>query len=56
MICVGIDVSKESLDVAVRPTGETMTVSNDDAGIRRLLKVAVKWSPQLVVFEATGGI
>lgn len=55
MIYIGIDVSKERLDVAVRPTGETLAVSNDDAGIRKLLKAVTKWSPQLVVLEATGG-
>ncbi len=52
---VGIDVSKQRLDVAVRPTGETLTVSNDEAGITKLLKSVAKWAPYLVVMEATGG-
>ncbi len=49
-----IDVSKRCLDVAVRPAGETLTV-NDDAGIKKLAKALAKWSPQLIVLEATGG-
>lgn len=54
-IWVGIDVSKERLDVAVRPTGEVVTIDNDDAGIKNFLKLIAKWSPQLIVMEATGG-
>ena len=54
-IWVGVDVSKQRLDVAVRPTGEMLTINNDDAGIKKLLKLMAKWSPQLIVMEATGG-
>src|SRR3954463_5859369 len=54
-IWVGIDVSKRCLDVAIRPAGETFTVDNDDAGIKKLAKELAKWSPQLIVLEATGG-
>ncbi len=54
-IWVGIDVSKARLDVAVRPTGEVVTIDNDEAGIKNLLKLIAKWSPQLIVMEATGG-
>src|SRR5919112_1090469 len=54
-IWVGIDVSKRCLDVAIRPAGETLSIDNDDAGIKKLVRALVKWSPQLVVLEATGG-
>ena len=54
-IWVGIDVSKQRLDVAIRPAGETLTVDNDEAGIKALSKELRKWSPQLIVLEATGG-
>jgi transposase len=37
-IFIGIDVSKASLDVAVRPTGETWQVSNDPKGIEQLVE------------------
>ena len=35
-IWVGVDVSKQRLDVAIRPAGETLTISNDDAGIKNI--------------------
>ena len=54
-IWVGIDVSKQRLDVAIRPAGETLTINNDEAGIKKLAKVLAKWSPRLIVMEATGG-
>jgi transposase len=51
----GIDVSKQRLDVAIRPAGETLTVDKDEAGIKALSKELRRWSPQLIVLEATGG-
>jgi transposase len=53
---VGIDVSKAELVVAVRPSGERMTVANDRAGIKRLVGRLGQLKPQLVVVEATGGL
>ena len=53
---VGIDVSKAELVVAVRPSGERMTLSNDRAGIKRLVARLSELKPQLVVVEATGGL
>jgi hypothetical protein len=34
-VWVGIDVSKQKLDVAFRPAGEVFSVNNDEAGIKR---------------------
>ena len=34
---VGIDVAKAQLDIALRPSGERWTVTNDDAGIAALV-------------------
>jgi len=53
---VGIDVSKDRLDVAVRPTGEAWQVSHDSRGINDLVEGLGKLAPQLVVLEATGGM
>jgi transposase len=53
---VGIDVSKDQLDIAVRPTGDTWSTANDAPGI---IEVAQRWAqlhPKLVVLEATGGL
>src|ERR1700723_248894 len=55
-VYVGIDVSKGELVVAVRPSGERMTLANDRAGIRRLVGRLGELKPQLVVVEATGGL
>jgi transposase len=54
-IWVGIDVCKQRLDVAIRPIGEVLSVANDETGVKHLTKVLRKWSPQLIVLEATGG-
>lgn len=52
---VGIDVSKDMLDVCVLPTGESFRLSNDKAGIAKLRKKLQPLSPDRVVMEATGG-
>ncbi len=52
---VGIDVSKAFLDVCIRPSAETLHVSNDEAGIRGLVERFRGAPPALVVVEATGG-
>ena len=54
-IVVGIDVSKDRLDVCVRPGGEAFAVSRDAAGIEALLQRLARLSPKLVALEATGG-
>jgi transposase len=54
-VYVGIDISKDSLDVAVHASDKQWRFSNDRAGITSLCKMLVKVEPTLVVFEATGG-
>lgn len=53
---IGIDVSKARLDIAIRPLGESESVSNDEAGIKALVKRLGEIRPALIVLEATGGI
>ena len=52
---VGIDVAKATLDLAVQPSGEAWTVTNDAAGIQELVSRVVPLAPTLIVLEATGG-
>ncbi len=52
---VGIDVSKASLDVAVRPEGGAWSSSNDEVGIAPLVQRLRALGPALIVLEATGG-
>lgn len=52
---VGVDVSKDGLDVAIRPGGETLRFPHTAAGIRKLLKKLSALAVALVCMEATGG-
>lgn len=52
---VGIDVSKDRLDVHVEPCGEAFSVCNDGAGIEALARRLLLLCPRLVALEATGG-
>jgi transposase len=53
---VGIDVSRERLDVAVRPSDAIWAVVNDAAGIDALVTQLRDLAPLGIVLEATGGL
>jgi len=52
---VGIDVSKDRLDVAVVGEERGWQVDNTLAGIARLVELLQEWQLELIVVEATGG-
>lgn len=52
---VGIDVAKDRLDVAVRPSGELFVIDRNAAGLERLVERLKPLAPRLVALEATGG-
>jgi len=54
-ITVGIDVSKDRLDVHVRPGGQAFAVARDGKGLEELVERLGTFSPTLVALEATGG-
>jgi transposase len=54
-IYVGIDVSKDRLDVAMRPGGESFAVARNGAGIDDLIARLKARPPRMVAIEATGG-
>ena len=54
-VFVGIDVSKSTLDVAIRPEGRGLSVANDSAGFKKLLTQLPASEGCLVTVEATGG-
>ena len=54
-IYVGIDVSKDRLDVHVRPSGEAFVVGRDGKGLEELIERLQALSPRLIAMEATGG-
>jgi len=53
---IGIDVAKDRLDIAVRPTGDIWSVLNDAPGIAEVVHQLAQLHPKLVVLEATGGL
>lgn len=55
-VFVGIDVSKATLDVAVRPSGECFRVDNSEEAAMELAARLTTLAPDLVVFESTGGL
>lgn len=52
---IGIDVSKDRLDVHVRPSGEAFALTRDGAGLEELVTRVRALVPRLIVLEATGG-
>lgn len=56
MSCVGIDVSKDRLDVCILPEGQQFSVARNPKGLEELIEQLKAASPKLVVIEATGGL
>jgi transposase len=52
---VGVDVAKDELVVAARPSGAQWTVPNDEVGVEALVQRLRREAPSLIVLEATGG-
>ncbi|HLZ27191.1 MAG TPA: IS110 family transposase [Chloroflexota bacterium] len=55
-VFVGIDVARDSLEIATRPAGEGWQVSSDVTGITALVARLRAIKPVLIVLEATGGL
>ena len=54
-IYVGIDVSKDRLDVHMLPSGQAFGVARDGKGLNELIERLAATRPQLIAVEATGG-
>ena len=54
-VCVGLDIAKRHIDVAVYPTHERWRVANDESGMMLLAPRLQALQPTVVVLEATGG-
>jgi len=54
-VTVGIDISKQRLDLARFPQGDTFSVAYTDTGLTKMLKRLRGWSPQIILLEASGG-
>lgn len=51
---IGVDVSKDRLDIHVLPGAEAITVENTAASLRKLTRWFRKLDPEIIVFEPTG--
>ena len=54
-VYVGVDVGKEQLEVALRPSGEQFSLANDERAVRTLVKRLLPLGCARIVVEATGG-
>lgn len=55
-VFVGIDVSKDRLDVAALPSGEAWSHEHDESGMEELVQKLLEFHPESVIVEATGGL
>lgn len=55
LVYVGIDIAKNSFEVAVTDEVQTLSLSNDEAGHAELCQLLTPLAPRLVLLEATGG-
>ena len=53
---IGVDVSKDKLDVAVRPDGQRWQTANTEEAFPELIARLKALEPELIVIEATGGL
>lgn len=54
--CMGIDVAKAQMGIAIRPSGTRWIVPNDADSTGTLVKRVQSLLPTLIVREATGGL
>ena len=53
-VCVGVDVAKSTLEVAVSDSAVTRQFANDDEGIPQAVRYIAGLKPAGVILEATG--
>jgi transposase len=53
---IGIDISKDSLDICVLPANESWTCKNNTDDIKKLVTSLKAFKPTCIVLEATGGL
>ncbi|OED47543.1 transposase [Rhodobacteraceae bacterium (ex Bugula neritina AB1)] len=53
-LTIGVDVSKDHLDIHVLPAGDVMTVKNRKASFAGLVRRFRKLGPEIIVLEPTG--
>ena len=54
-VYVGVDISKDSLDIYIHPIGKSFKIANTKSEIQKLIKKLTKYQVKNIVCEATGG-
>lgn len=54
-IYVGIDISKDALDIHINPLGKAFRISNNADGLRKLIRSLSRYDVMRVVYEPSGG-
>lgn len=54
VVCVGVDIAKSTMDVAVSDSEEARQFTNDDEGISRAVRYIAGLKPTGIILEATG--
>ena len=55
-VCIGVDVAKSTLDVAVTDSEEARQFANDDKGISQAVSYIAGLKPMMIILEATGNL
>jgi transposase len=55
-VYVGVDVAKDTLDVAASDVRETLQFANDDKGIAQVIQYIASLQPAGIILEATGNL
>ena len=55
-VCIGVDVAKSTLDVAVTDSEEARQFANDDKGISQAVSYIAGFRPAMIILEATGNL
>ena len=53
---VGIDISQKWLDIHILPADAKDRLTNDEKGVRKLIKIMTKYSPKVILMEGSGGL
>jgi transposase len=56
LVIVGVDVANACLDIAVRPSDESLLVPHDTTGITAVIARLSQLRPTRIVLEVTGGM
>ena len=55
-VCIGVDVAKSALDVAVTDSEEARQFANNDKGISQAVSYIAGLKPAMIILEATGNL